>query len=125
MAIMIENMQMPENCCVCPFIQYDDYASGCPFHCPITYTSFEEDDCYAMKNRYEKCPLQERKTGKWVPCKEFHGYDEFNRDAIACSVCNVAFPETAGYTVEDMLEDFRYCPNCGADMRRKDDQETQ
>ena len=57
----------------------------------------------------------EQKRGKWIETLEFHGiYDEvviFPGRAYACSVCKVAFP-TRDYTVED----FRYCPNCGARM---------
>ena len=53
------------------------------------------------------------KYGKWIETKEFHGYDDgFPRRAYACSECHVAFP-----TEDYVVEDFRYCPNCGARMR--------
>lgn len=69
---------------------------------------------------YEKAEPQEW-HGKWNKTFEFHGFDdEVNREAIACSVCKVAFPGRYDWSVEDMLEDFRYCPNCGARMDKYD-----
>ncbi len=67
----------------------------------------------------DKCPVNEPtvdaepvRHGRWIETKEFHGYDnEFPRRAYACSECHVAFP-----TEDYVVEDFSYCPNCGARM---------
>lgn len=57
----------------------------------------------------------ERKSGKWIETEENHGFDDEVREkAVACSVCHVAFKRS-----DYVVEDFRYCPNCGARMREE------
>ena len=54
------------------------------------------------------------KRGHWIETEENHGFDdEVRNKALSCSVCRVAF-RISDYA---LIEDFRYCPNCGADMR--------
>lgn len=51
--------------------------------------------------------------GKWIETEENHGFDnEVRNKALSCSVCRVAF-RISDYA---QIEDFRYCPNCGARM---------
>lgn len=51
--------------------------------------------------------------GKWIETEENHGFDdEVRNKALACSVCKVAF-RISDY---EQIEDFRFCPNCGARM---------
>ena len=67
----------------------------------------------------------ERKTGRWTETCEFHGdTNVVSHKALACSVCNVAFIGGYGYGIKEMLEDFRYCPNCGAKMEEDHVQDT-
>lgn len=54
--------------------------------------------------------------GKWVEDVEPFGYDE---TAVAvCSVCRHSFILDE-YTIDDVRLMFKYCPNCGADMREE------
>lgn len=50
-----------------------------------------------------------RKKGKWIVKGEF----------IDCSVCRREKWSRVPY--EDLVKRFRYCPNCGADMRGEKD----
>ena len=53
------------------------------------------------------------RRGKWIATEEYHGFDdEVRNKALSCSVCRIAF-RISDYT---LIEDFRYCPNCGARM---------
>lgn len=62
------------------------------------------------KNTIDAEPV---KRGLWLPTYENHGFDdEVENLALACSVCHVAF-RISDYA---QIEDFRYCPNCGARM---------
>ena len=61
--------------------------------------------------------LEERKHGKWID----HQYDGLNKSilyAIECSACNDVFTE-----VDPTKKPIKYkfCPNCGADMRGDND----
>lgn len=54
--------------------------------------------------------------GKWIATEEYHGFDdEVRNKALSCSVCRVAF-RISDYA---QIEDFRYCPNCGARMHEE------
>ena len=78
-------------------------------------------DCLISDMKKLPSAEPERKKGKWIETDEYHGFnDEVNHKAIACSVCKVAFNGWYGYGVEEMIEDFRYCPNCGAYMREEE-----
>lgn len=52
------------------------------------------------------------KHGEWIEKMWFHCvYDELPRIAYVCSECHVAFPAD-----DYLVENFRYCPHCGAKM---------
>ena len=53
--------------------------------------------------------IEERKTGKWVIDDEY----------IDCSVCR--HEKWSRVPFEDLVKRFKFCPNCGADMRRHDE----
>ena len=51
--------------------------------------------------------------GKWISTEKLYGYENvIRRKGIVCSACDAEF------LVSDyhFIEDFRYCPNCGARM---------
>lgn len=52
----------------------------------------------------------ERKTGRWIVDNEY----------IDCSVCRREKWSRVPY--ESLVRRFRYCPNCGADMRGESDE---
>lgn len=61
-----------------------------------------------IKDVIDNAPTVERPQGKWI----------FNTTHWSCSVCNKTV-KTIGYcgTKEFMYENFRFCPNCGTDMK--------
>lgn len=63
--------------------------------------------------------VQEVRHGKNVT--PFHPADEF-----ICSECGIAFKEMSEYIIEDDVYRefyFKFCPNCGAKMDGKEDEE--
>ena len=56
----------------------------------------------------EQPTIEERKNGKWIIDDEY----------IDCSVCRHEKWSRVPY--EDLVKRFKFCPNCGADMRGDD-----
>ena len=73
-------------------------------------------------------PTVEPKNGKWIEdAKTYYeqlnerglGVDEYTpyfTDDIACSVCLAKYS-----TIDNETQFFKFCPNCGADMRGEHD----
>ena len=59
-------------------------------------------------------PTIERKTGKWNVY--YHGETDFS---YSCNQCGYSAPY-GKYGGEYSQKKWRYCPNCGADMRGND-----
>lgn len=75
-----------------------------------------KEKVYAPSDAIEALPTaeSERKTGKWIPIESLIAEDVFgSRRLVAqymkCSNCS--------YWGDVTYMLFRYCPNCGADMR--------
>ena len=72
------------------------------------YQTMNIDDAYDLgwldcQNCIEKLPSAQPETGKWI--KLYAGN-------YKCSVCGVWFANDDN----EMVEDFKYCPNCGCKM---------
>ena len=65
--------------------------------CWIRYKMFE--------NAIDDAPTIEPKRGEWIK-QGISPYEGIQR----CSVCN---------DIYDITEEFNFCPNCGADMRKE------
>ena len=67
------------------------------------------------KIAYERGKAERRKKGKW---KE-HDYDEDKYDVIKCPCCKHMFTVDSYHWTDIgfVKDDFKFCPNCGADMR--------
>ena len=77
----------------------------------------KESKCREIENRYNMIPpaQPERKKGKWIHLDD----DAIMTDTCKCSVCKKEFTVDA-YRLCDIgfvVEDLRFCPNCGSDMR--------
>ena len=59
----------------------------------------------------------ERKRGKWV-----YAEDEYGIDGYHCNQCGFFVPWDYAHKFINYIEDYNFCPHCGADMR-KDEQE--
>ena len=73
-----------------------------------------EDACSAIENAPT---IEERKVGKWIP------HSEKSREYIGTVLIDVTydywFCDACGYRVEKGQPMYNFCPNCGADMRRR------
>ncbi len=91
--VAIKDMEMPKNCISCP-LYVGKKGEG---HCTKTH----KWNAIGGINRLNDCPLveiEERKAGEWIK-SEIGG-------AKVCSICQSHMG----------LSNFKYCPNCGAEM---------
>ena len=51
----------------------------------------------------------ERKKGKWI-----YGEDEYGIDGYHCDKCGFFVPWDYNHKLIDYINDYVYCPNCGA-----------
>lgn len=108
MSILIKGVEMPVSCAGCPCA--NDESRFC--HAAIKYIP--------MLGRPDFCPLaevEERKKGEWV----IHETETDRYDDMKCPFCKKSYTVDA-YRIDDIgftAADFNYCPNCGADMRGK------
>jgi hypothetical protein len=56
--------------------------------------------------------------GRWLKTKESLGWSEV--DCVECSICHESWLSDEDDSF-DYLEHWHYCPNCGADMRDKNE----
>lgn len=54
----------------------------------------------------------ERKKGNWV-----YGEDEYGIDGYHCDKCGFFVPWDYTHKFISYIEDYNFCPSCGADMR--------
>ena len=59
----------------------------------------------------------ERKRGKWI-----YGEDEYGIDGYHCDKCGFFVPWDYAHKFINYIEDYNFCPGCGADMREVDDE---
>ena len=59
----------------------------------------------------------ERKRGKWI-----YSEDEYGVDGYHCDKCGFFVPWDYVHKFINYIEDYNYCPNCGADLREVDDE---
>lgn len=59
----------------------------------------------------------ERKRGKWI-----YGEDEYGIDGYHCDKCGFFVPWDYAHKFINYIEDYKFCPNCGADMRGEQDE---
>ena len=58
--------------------------------------------------------IAERKTGKWEG-----GVDEHGIDGYHCDNCGFFVPWDYTHRFIAFIEDYHYCPHCGAEMRSR------
>lgn len=59
-------------------------------------------------------PMPKPKQGEWVEHLHFNYEESPSGSHWTCSVCNYDIWDS------DFVEDFNYCPNCGARMKKAD-----
>lgn len=64
----------------------------------------------------EEVAQPERKKGKWI-----YGEDEYGIDGYHCDECGFFVPWDYAHKFINYIEDYHFCPNCGANMRGEQD----
>lgn len=88
---------------------------------PTVDTYTEDDVHYAIKEGHEvgygmaKAKF-ERPQGEWLEVKEKVPYDYWT--VCECSLCKHSWA-LGELSIEDVKDDYKFCPNCGADMRKE------
>ena len=89
----------------------------------ITGVNGEQYPCKPdiFKKTYEEIsePSVEPKKGKWI-----YGEDEYGMDGYKCDKCGFFVPWDYTHTFINYINDYHYCPNCGADMRGERDEQS-
>lgn len=67
---------------------------------------------YGAINDVKHQPTIEPRRGKWI-----YGEDEYGIDGYHCNQCGFFVPWDYAHMFINYIEDYHYCPNCGADMR--------
>lgn len=68
----------------------------------------------AIKNLPSAQP--ERKRGKWI-----YGEDEYGIDGYRCDKCGFFVPWDYVHNFINYIDDYNFCPNCGARMEEDDE----
>ena len=91
-------------------VRFDDNKHYVPY---VRY----DDMVYVIKSLPSAQP--ERKKGKWI---EFDSSED-KYDVIKCPCCKHTFIVDSYHWTDIgfIKDDFKFCPNCGADMRGKTD----
>ena len=61
----------------------------------------------------------QRMRGKWA-----YGEDEYGIDGYHCDKCGFFVPWDYTHKFINFIKDYHFCPNCGADMRGEQDDES-
>ena len=70
----------------------------------------------AYKEQLENMPSAEPKRGKWIYCEDSTADCV---DGYRCDQCGLFVPWDYQHKSIDYIKDYNFCPNCGADMRGK------
>lgn len=73
--------------------------------CWIRYRAVEQ----VIKESPSVTPKQKR--GKWI-----YGEDEYGIDGYHCDKCGFFVPRDYAHTFINYIDDYNFCPNCGARM---------
>ena len=83
--------------------------------CPVD----TEYDCTLLDRVDVRCALSDlpsaqpdRKKGNWI-----YGEDEYGIDGYHCDKCGFFVPWDYAHKFISYIEDYNFCPSCGADMR--------
>lgn len=66
----------------------------------------------------DNAPTAEPRSGKWDEIREPFGWDDIL--SARCSSCGESYPYPEDTGFNDIVEMFKYCPNCGAKMEAGD-----
>lgn len=85
--------------------------------CGIAQDKLYHQRCDAVRAWNRRKSIQpERKKGKWI-----YGEDKYGIDGYHCDKCGFFVPWNYAHTFINYIDDYNFCPNCGADMRGEQD----
>ena len=61
-------------------------------------------------------PIEGRKRGRWI-----YGENKYGIDGYCCNICEFFVPWDYIHKFINYIDDYKFCPHCGAEMRRTDD----
>lgn len=81
------------------------------------YDLLESEDEGVMVHDVEALPSarSERPKGNWV-----YGEDEHGIDGYCCDKCGFFVPWDYAHKFIDYIKEYKFCPNCGANMQGED-----
>ena len=136
-----------ESCTDCP--AYDTENHRCPRFNQVIRMALKDanleacEDCIsrqeaidALDKRFDNVPMEQtaeilklrkdlrelpsiqskQKRGKWI-----YGEDEYGIDGYHCDKCGFFVPWDYTHKFINYIEDYNFCPSCGADMRGEQD----
>lgn len=111
MSVLIKDMEMPKSCNSCDLLQDYDGDMYCPLNTYLNFGDIENVPDYVMIG----CPLSEvpnRKHGKWI---------NDGKGLYKCTACGELWIHwwATVMPIETMYKEMRFCPHCGADMRKE------
>lgn len=86
----------------CGVIDWDTYNYAFDFYADLLMEAYEQG---------WKDAQPERKKGNWV-----YGEDEYGIDGYRCGKCGFFVLWDYAHNFINYIEDYNYCPNCGARM---------
>lgn len=96
------------------YLEFDDNGIGHDFE---GYSSYSLDVISDYLKKYFMPSAQpKRKPGKWI-----YGEDEYGIDGYHCDECGFFVPWDYAHKFINYIEDYNFCPHCGADMREDED----
>ena len=107
--IYINGMEMPKSCEDCPCAYFTEGAH----HDFCQALGYDSEIKYGSERKLDNCPLAP--AADVVPVR--HGRWIWDDEGYHCSEC---FYHAYGETGEVLSGNWRYCPNCGANMKDGD-----
>ena len=92
-----------------------DAIDGLP-NCPNGYSDTYDKACIIGVLEELPSAQPEREKGKWI-----YGEDEYGIDGYRCDKCGFFVPWDYAHTFINYIEDYNFCPNCGARMEEDDE----
>ena len=90
----------------------------------VTNVGFHDEDGYPIEDTdelrkiwteyFSGIPSAEPKRGKWIYCEDSMADCV---DGYRCDKCGFFVPWDYKHKGIDFIQDYNFCPNCGADMR--------
>lgn len=127
--------ELPKSCASCQFLVHCDECEGHENYCPfigsvgydISDTLIDGTPVTPVTHRHRHCPVVKRPHGEWVEKPSYKEDKELGIEKqVVCSKCDEQNSHYVygkdGQITGKMFVRSRFCPSCGADMRKEGDE---